>query len=73
MSNSLCMLRSRHLDKKLNQLVESYNLDLCYQDKSEKIFKSEDLLISLKRKYIFLYPLSDDDTLLPEIKHFFRI
>ena len=66
------MIRSRRLDKKLDRLIKGYNLNLCYEDKKEKVFKGDTLLLSLKRKYMFLYQLSDDITLLPEIRQFLR-
>lgn len=72
MNNSLYMIRNRRLNRKLDQLIKDCNLDLCYQDRKEKIFKGDEFLISLKRKYMFLYSFSDDISLIPKIQRFLR-
>lgn len=41
------------------KIVAQYNLKECYNNgKNEQIFKNDNLLLSLKRKYVFMCSLS---------------
>ena len=43
----------------VRKIVAQYNLKECYHNsKNEQIFKNDNLLLSLKRKYVFMCSLS---------------
>lgn len=71
MSNTLYITRNRRVDTKLNKLVDDNKLVTCYRDRNQRIFKNEKLIVSQKKKYIFLRLLSDEDiNLLPNLYHY---
>ena len=50
--------KTSYLAKKI---VAQYNLKECYNNgKNDRIFKNDNLLLSLKRKYVFMCSLSID-------------
>lgn len=62
MSNTLYIPRNRHVDKQLSKLADIQGLVVCYRDKSQRILKNEKLVVSQKKKYIFLRVFSGEDT-----------
>ena len=44
----------------LTKFVLKYNLKLCYNDILEQIYKNENILLCMKKKYIFLYSLTPE-------------
>lgn len=63
MNNTIYIERNARVDKQLNKFVETQGLVLCYQDKTQRILKNEKLIVSQKRKYIFLRVFSDGNSL----------
>lgn len=67
------MPRNRQVDYQLNLLSQTLGLITCYKDKYETILKNDDLIISKKKKYIFLSLLSDEsDISLQDIYGYLR-
>ena len=54
MSNALYLVRNKRSEDKIGSLIQKYNLELCYDVKDEKVLKNENILLLLKKKYIFL-------------------
>ena len=54
MDNALYLLRSKSSEGKISSLIQKYNLEFCYDTKTEKVLKNENMLLLLKKKYIFL-------------------
>lgn len=70
MNNTLYLSRNKDLDERLKELIHLYGLLLCYDDKHEKVLKGNSILLSLKKKYVFLRVFSDGSaTLMHEIKN----
>lgn len=53
MSNALYLVRNKRSEDKIGSLIQKYNLELCYDVKDEKVLKNENILLLLKKKYIF--------------------
>lgn len=61
MSNALYVARNPHVDLRLDKLANDHKLITCYRDKHQRVLKNEKLIVSQKKKYIFLRVLSDKD------------
>lgn len=72
MDNALYLLRSKSSEGKISSLIQKYNLEFCYDTKTEKVLKNENMLLLLKKKYIFLRVLTEDSNLFSEVKQNFR-
>lgn len=72
MSNSLYLVRNKQSERKIDSLIQKYNLELCYDTKNEKVLKNENILLLLKKKYIFLRVFSGNNCLFPEVQQSLR-
>lgn len=55
MSKAIYLLRKNDMNIIKNILLNNFNFELCYEKKREMILKNEEVLISCKKKYIFIY------------------
>lgn len=72
MSNALYLVRNKRSEDKIGSLIQKYNLELCYDVKDEKVLKNENILLLLKKKYIFLRVLAGDNCLFSEVQKSLR-
>ena len=72
MSNALYLVRNKRSEDKIGSLIQKYNLELCYDIKDEKVLKNENILLLLKKKYIFLRVLTGDNGLFSEVQKSLR-
>lgn len=70
MNNTLYIVRNARVDLQLQKLVNSLNLVACYKDKDQCVMRNEKLIITQKKKYIFLRMFSDDSRSLSDIHHY---
>lgn len=73
MSNALYLVRNKRSEDKIGSLVQKYNLELCYDTKNEKVFKNENILLLLKKKYIFLQVFDGNSCLFSEVQQSLRV
>ena len=72
MNNSLYLVRNKDAETKINSLVKKYNLELCFEERKEKVLKNENMLVLLKKKYIFIRFLLDSNNLFSEVQQIFE-
>ena len=68
MNNALYLVRNKRVDEIIGSFIIKYKLELCYNTKKEKILKNENVILSQKKKYIFLRVFAEDSWLLFELK-----
>ncbi len=61
MSNTMYFLRKTSMNYIERKLIEQLNLKLCYNNKKERIFKNNELLITCKDKFISILIYDEDD------------
>ena len=59
MSKTMYFLRKRPMDYIEHKLSEQFDLKLCFKNKTERIFKNNDLLVACRKKYIFVLVYND--------------
>ena len=72
MDNTLYLVRDKSSDAKISSFIQRYNFELCYDQKKEKVLKNEDMLLLLKRKYIFIHIFCDTSDLFSEVQEIFK-
>ena len=54
---------NKHIKKKANLIIDKYNVPICFNQKNEKIFRNNQILLSITKKYVFLRTITDDSAL----------
>ena len=72
MNNSLYLVRDKDAETKIKPFVKKYNLELCFEEQKEKVLKNENMLVLLKKKYIFIRFFLDSNNLFSEVQQIFR-
>lgn len=52
MNNTIYISRSKSMDSIEEMLIRYFKLELCLKNKTERIFKNAELLITCKNKYV---------------------
>lgn len=60
MNENKYILRKKAVNQKISDLVAAFGLALCYRDSQEEILKSNEVIMVLKKKYIFISILADN-------------
>ena len=68
MNNTLYLQRNKKTNKNIDFLIKRYGLSTCYEEKKEKALKSEELIVLIKKRYIFFRALSDNNKILSDMK-----
>lgn len=70
MSNSIYFPNKASTKDNINMVISKYNLqEFSNNQKKEKVFKNEDIILLLTRKYIFLRAfLNEDEQVILDIK-----
>ena len=66
MNSILYFTRSKKRDEKFKSLIMDYGLTVCYKDKKEKILKNDEMLLSIKKRYVFLSFFAEASQILQE-------
>ena len=61
MSNAFYYPREKKTEAVLSQLIKNYNLEKSYESRKEVIFRGDQMLVSLAKKYLFLYIYDEHD------------
>ena len=72
MNSHLYLPRNRAVDCKINTLIKNYGLTLSYNERNEKIYKNEDIIVSLKKSYIFMHAISGEKDFITEMHSFLK-
>jgi len=54
MSSTMYFLRRKSMKQIEQDVTEKFNVELCYKNNKERVFKSQDLLITCRSKYILV-------------------
>lgn len=73
MNSALYLVRNKNSESRISSLIQKYDLELCYDTKTEKVLKNENILLLLKKKYIFLRVFTGDSEMFSEIKQSFQV
>lgn len=60
MNNTRYFLRKKSMNYIEHKLVEQFNLQLCFKDKKERIFKNNELMVTCKDKYVSVLVYDDN-------------
>lgn len=60
MADTKYFLRKKSMDYIEHRLKEQLDLELCFKDKRERIFKNEEVLITCKGQYISILYYDDN-------------
>lgn len=61
MSNAFYCARGERTEAVLEQLIQNYNLEKSYQSRKEIIYRGDQMLVALAKKYLFLYIYDEQD------------
>ncbi len=61
MNNTMYFLRRKSFNYIERELIQQFDLKLCYKNKKEIIFKNNELLITCKEKFISVLIYDEDD------------
>lgn len=70
MSNSIYFPNKASTKKNINKVISKYKLkEFGCNQKREKVFKNEDIILLLTKKYVFLRSfLNEDDQIIIDVK-----
>lgn len=73
MNNMIYISRDKKNSKKIDEFIKEFGLMACYQSKHETVLKCEDVIMSLRKKYIMLNILSPRSNVVQDVQNFFRL
>lgn len=71
MNNMIYIVRNKKSDKKISEFIKKFDLMSCYKDKKETILKCEEIIMSLRKKYVILNVISPQHQVIVDIYDFF--
>lgn len=73
MNNALYYTREKATEEVLNQMLRKYELKKSYESCKETVYRSDKMLVTIAKKYIFIYLYEDHDgSLCKAMKKSFR-
>ncbi len=73
MNNVIYIERNRNSSKRIADFIRRFGLVPCYKSKQETVLKRENLILTLKKKYIILNVLSPQSQVISEVQNFFQV
>jgi hypothetical protein len=61
MSNALYFCRRAHAVNGLSSLIREYNLEKSFVSKKETIYRGEQMLVTVSKRYLLCYLYEDQD------------
>lgn len=71
MNNMIYIARDKKSNKKIPEFIKKFDLMSCYKDRQETILKCEELIMSLRKKYVILNVISPQSQVVADIYDFF--
>lgn len=63
LTNGILLPNNKTVMKKINSIIDKYNLSISYDRKNEKIFRNEQIFLLVTKKYILLRLVSENSFL----------
>lgn len=63
LTNGILLPNNKTVMKKINSIIDKYNLSISYDRKNEKIFRDEQIFLLVTKKYILLRLVSENSFL----------
>lgn len=73
MNNALFFIRNKRSENIIALLVQEYKLKPCYIARNEKIMKNENIILMLKKRYVFLRVFTEDSRLFSQIRQNLKV
>lgn len=71
MNNLIYISRDKENCLKIPGFIEEFYLKPCYKSKKETVLKSEDVIMSLRKKYLILNIISNESSVITNVRNYF--
>lgn len=71
MNNLIYISRDKGNRLKIPGFIEEFYLKPCYKSKKETVLKSEDVIMSLRKKYLILNIISNESSVITNVRNYF--
>ena len=71
MNNLIYISRDKENRLKISGFIEEFSLKPCYKSKKETVLKSEDVIMSLRKKYLILNIISNESSVITNARNYF--